>query len=144
MQMLLHALFVLLHLVAGAAWFGLALAVPALSRSAATGAEGAVTVGSRVVDSMTVFAAVLLVTALGAFFLGGGFEAYSPIYHASLGLGALLLGVQVALLAPAWRALASGRVDAQGRIAMAVGVGHLLWLVLLVLMLWPRFAVATA
>jgi hypothetical protein len=30
----------------------------------------------------------------------------------------------------------------QKRIAMATGIGHLLWLVTLVLMFWPRFGAA--
>ena len=49
---------------------------------------------------------------------------------------------------PAWARLratvgAPEADKARGRVAMGVGIGHLTWLVLLVLMYWNRIAVAT-
>ena len=87
---------------------------------------------------MTILLAATFVFALATFLLGGGFKVYPPTYHASLGLMVLLLGVHLGLVAPAWRALAAGRDGAIGRLGMGTGIAHLLWVVLLLLMFWPR------
>ncbi|MDX1439520.1 MAG: hypothetical protein R3284_06410, partial [Rubricoccaceae bacterium] len=62
--------------------------------------------------------------------------------HLALGFGGILILVQVFMIRPSWGALvaASGN-DAEPlrkKLAMNLGLGHLLWMVLLVLMFVPR------
>lgn len=143
-------LFVILHIVTAAAWFGLGLRLAAqarlvlnLDRSAATAV--ATDIG-RSVRLMGVFSVLTLVFALVAFFIGGGFAAYGPVYHTSILLILILIGVQYGLIGRAWSTLEAGLSsptagDAEQhrkRIAMGTGIGHLIWLVLLVLMFANR------
>ena len=137
--------FVLLHVLTAAAYFGLSLTLPNWAR-ALTGTSGdarsaTAAQGSRTVRSMSGALVLTFVFALAAFLIGGGFAVYGPTFHASLGLIALLLGVHFALLAPAWTRLTTGDDAARGRLGMATGLAHALWLVLLVLMFWPRLTV---
>ena len=69
-----------------------------------------------------------------------GFEAYDAWpYHAALTLGLVLVIIQFALILPGWRKLVNGTgtPDAEAgrrRIAMGVGLGHLVWIATFVLM----------
>lgn len=140
--MSLKIVFVLLHVLTAAAYFGLSLGLPNWARALATGARADVAVqGGRTVRSMTGALIATFVFALVAFVLGGAFRVYGPTFHASLGLFVVLLGVHFALLVPAWNRLAAGDDAARGRLGMATGLAHTLWLVLLVLMFWPRLTV---
>ncbi len=145
--MLLQTLFIVLHIAFAAAYFGLGLPLARWARSVAgyTGEARTALVaqGSRTVRLMGIMLGAAAVCALGAFLTGGGFANYGPAYHAALGLMLVLLGVQFALVAPAWRSLAAGR-DAAPRVAMTAGLGQFLWVVLLLLMFWSRIAAATA
>jgi hypothetical protein len=144
-----YALAALLHVLFFAAWFGLGLRLAGQARTAvaAEPAAGAALAldGSRTVSLMGVFVVLGYAFALAAFFARGGFVAYGPAYHAALGLGLVLVAVQWLLIRPSWarlRATVGGpeAAAARGRIAMATGVGHLTWLVLLALMFWDDFA----
>lgn len=143
----IHVLLIFLHVVLAAAWFGLGLSLPALARSAmADGGAPVAALGRRVLFIMGVALVGFYVVAIGNFLAGGGFRGYGWPYHTSITLGLLLLGVHFALLQPAWNRLAKSlgtpEADvARGRLTMAVGVGHTLWLVMLVLMYLPRFGV---
>jgi hypothetical protein len=145
--MLLKHLFVMLHVLCAAGWFGLALPLAGQARRAAAeppqAAGPLLDLGARTVRLMTIFLVLTLLFALGGFFLGGGFAVYGPPYHTSLLLILVLLGVQLGLIRPGWQklqaAVGSGDADAaRKRVAMGVGVGHLLWLIILVLMYWNR------
>jgi hypothetical protein len=157
--LLLHVICIVLHVATAAGWFGLALRVTGQSRAvaAAVPAVGVAMAedGARAVRMMTLLLVLTLVFALGALFAGGGFEVYGWPYHASLGLLLALIAVQVLLIARGWRALAravgqeggaspADAAAARARIASGVGMGHLLWFALLVLMFWPLFVRAAS
>ena len=151
MIIFLKWVLVILHIITAAAWFGIGLQLAGRVRQLLTlDAATAQVVGEdigRSVRYMNLFLALTFVFALGAFLTGGGFAAYGPPYHTSLLLILIFLLIQFLLIRPAWNTIQSsfaGDVPAdkvassRKRIAMGVGIGHLLWLVLLVLMFWTR------
>ncbi|NNF57384.1 MAG: hypothetical protein HKN04_04010 [Rhodothermaceae bacterium] len=153
---LLFYLAVLLHIVCFAAWFGLGLGLTRQSRTvlAAEPAVGVVLAaeGTRTIKLMTLFVALAYVFALVAFFtnpkfISLGMAGYEWPYHTALTLGLLLVVVQFLLVRPSWGRLqaAVGAPEAEAarkRLAMGVGIGHTLWLVLLVLMFWTQLVAA--
>ena len=151
----LYALFLLLHVITAAAWFGLALRVVRQARTAlaAERSAGAVLAadGHQVVRLLGVLLGLTLAFALGVLFAGGGFSAYGPQYHVSLTLLVLMLAAHFVLVAPAWRQVqaaveqgAGAGADASAartRLSIGVGASHLFWLVILVLMFWNQMGV---
>lgn len=151
--LLVKNIFVLLHISMAAAWFGMGLRLAAQARTAVASAEegGAILANDtmRTTRFMGHFLGLTLVFGLVAFFLGGGFSFYTPNFHTSILLVVLMVVVQEALIKPAWRrlhaALVASPIDSEAaeqarkRIGMATGIGHLLWFVVLVLMLWNRY-----
>ena len=132
---LLHTVTIALHVLFAAAWFGLGLALPALSRAALAGGSPG---GERVVSMMTGSILLFYAFAVLNFVLGTsiGFE-YGWPYHVSLTLGLILVGVQLLLIRPGWSALtADGESAEKGRrrIQMGIGIGHFVWIVIFVLM----------
>ncbi len=148
-MLLLKNILVILHITTAAAWFGLALPVARRARVVAEGAPGAAGLaeeGTRIIKLLGVFSVLTLVFAFGAFSVGiavGGSGTYGWPYHTALLLLLGLIGVQFGILRPAWAALRRGEAAA-GRVAMGVGIGHTLWLVILVLMFWRQLSVAVA
>lgn len=145
--MLLLYVFVILHIVTAAAWFGLALPLSRRGRLVAAGGPAAAPLaeeGNRTVTMLGVFAVLTFVFGLVALFLGGGFGAYGPQYHTSMLLILILIGVHYGLVRPGWNALRAGDAGGQKRVAMGTGIGHLLWLVILVLMFWTYLTAAVA
>ncbi len=143
---MLHNLLVLLHVITAAAWFGLALVIGGMARRvAADGGASLVEEGSKTVKMMTAFIVLTFVFGFLAFLLGGGFVAYGPVYHASLLLVLILVAVQLFVIAPSWKRLALGGEaagSARKRITTGIGMGHLIWLIVLVLMFWNHFPLA--
>ncbi len=153
-MLFLKTIFVLLHILTAAAWFGLGLRLAAQARRALTlsppAAQALLEEGVTTVRQMGMFLVATLIFGLSALFTGGGFAVYGPPYHTSLLLLLVLIGLQWGLLRPAWRglqqALGSSAPKAQQverfrkRVAAAVGVGHFLWVVILVLMYWYTLA----
>ncbi len=148
----IHSLFVVLHVITAAAWFGLALRLGAQARNVLahdgpTALALADDVG-RSVKFTGIFIGLTFLFAVLAFFLGGGFGYYGPIYHTSLLLIVIAVVVHFFLVQPAWAKLREavaqgvGGDDHRKRVTMGVGIEHLLWLVLIVLMFWNRFALA--
>jgi len=146
----LQQLFIVLHVITAAAWFGMGLRLAAQARTV-VGLERSAALAladdtARTVRFMSIFVVMTLVFSYAAFFLGGGFSGYSGRYHfhAAVLLIVLLVVVQYGLVQPAWTRLqgaVAGGGNAEGlqkRVAMGVGIGHLLWLVLLVIMFWER------
>lgn len=144
---MLLVVLVTLHILFSAAWFGLGLRIAGQARRVAAGGEGVTLFaeeGTRTSFLMTVSAVLFYVFAIAAFFVGGGFAAYGPIYHASLGLGLLLVLDQAVLIQPTWSALAGHPGTPQAasdrkKLALGVGVGHLIWVVQLCLMVWAGY-----
>ena len=92
------------------------------------------------------FIVLTLVFAVSAFVVGGlvggsnPFSFYGPQYHTSLLLILVLTGLQFFVIRPGWNGLTGGGdpESARKRVAIGTGVGHLVWLVILVLMFWNR------
>ncbi|MDX1530481.1 MAG: hypothetical protein R3362_03055 [Rhodothermales bacterium] len=147
-MLLLKYVCVILHVITAAAWFGLGLPLARRARATAdvepVAAAALAADGGRTVRLMSVFAILTLVFSLAAFFLGGGFGAYGPQYHTSLLLILAFVGVQLFLIGRGWSGLqaavaAGGDAEAaRKKVAMGVGIGHTLWLALLVLMFWNQ------
>jgi len=138
-------IFVVLHIITAAAWFGLGLIIARTGKTAlqadASAQPSILSLGSRIVRLMTIMIVLTLVFSWGAFFAGGAFPAYPPQYHISFTLIVVLVAIHFFLIRSPFQklstALTEGLEGASGyakRISMGVGVGHLLWLVLLLLM----------
>jgi hypothetical protein len=144
---------VFIHILAAAAWFGLGLRLAGQARRAIQIQRSA---GLMLTEEafqtermMSIFLIVTVVFSLIAFFGNGGFVRYGPLYHTSILLIVVLLGIQFLMLRPGWdgirRALAGeaakiGEVEGfRKRVAMGIGIGHLIWVILLLLMLWERY-----
>lgn len=144
-------LFIFLHVLTAAAWFGLGLRLAGQARTALD-AEGAVGLAlardiGRTVNLMGTFILLTFLFSMMVLGLGGGYAGQLQYHVASL-LIVLLTVVQLWLIRPAWKGLHQAVEDGGNgarharRMAMATGVGHLLWLLILVLMFWNRFAAA--
>ena len=133
---LAHTVVLALHVLFAAAWFGLGLALPALSKSAVAG--GGFEAGRRVIASMNGSVALFYVFALANWMLGRriGFEAqYNEWpYHAALTLGLILVLIQFFLIRPGWAALPTDAEAGRKKIAMGTGIGHAVWVLTFVLM----------
>lgn len=134
---LLHTVALALHVLFAAAWFGLGLALPALSRAAlAGGAPG----GDKVITSMNGSVLLFYAFAVLNWVLGmqiGLEPQYNAWpYHTALTLGLVLVAVQLLLIRTGWKTLTTGDDPEAGRkrIAMGTGIGHAVWLALFVLM----------
>ena len=141
---------VVLHIITAAAWFGLGLRLAGRARTVtsldASAALALAKDGRRSVYLMNIFIGLTIVFSYAAFFIGGGFAAYHPAYHASLTLIIVLALVQFLVIWPGWKNLLGGLQNGEGaidssrkRVAIGTGVGHLLWLVILLLMFWENF-----
>ena len=141
--MLLKNILVLLHVIAAAGWFGLALILGAVSRKAEDGdGAGLRDVGSKVERLMTIFIVLTFIFGFGALFAGGGFAVYGPLYHTSLLLIFILVLVQFFVIRRGWASIASasgGSGSHRTKVSMGIGVGHLIWLVVLVMMFWNHY-----
>ena len=133
-----HTVVLALHVLFAAAWFGLGLALPALSRAALSGGAPG---GEKVVHAMTGSVLLFYAFAVLNWVLGMqlGFELQYNAwpYHTALTLGLVLVAVQLLLIRPGWAKLTAGAETAEAgrkRIAMGTGIGHLTWLVLFLLM----------
>ena len=134
-MLILKALLVVLHIVIAVAWFALAVRMQSLARLAHV--PDAKEVGDKTMMGMTVMALLLPFVGLGAMFAGGGFAFYGPVYHSSVTLALVLAAVQLFGVQRVWRGLPEK--GHPGKLNMWIGIGHLIWLVILVLMLWPQY-----
>ncbi len=131
----IKALLVVLHLLAAVIWMGLSLRMQTLTRMAHH--LDAKSEGDRSVLGMTVMAVLIPLLGLGAMLTGGSAIVRNPIYHTSLTLALVLAGVQIFGIQRVWRGLPeSGKAR---KMPMWMGIAHTLWLVILVLMLWPQY-----
>ncbi len=151
-MLLVKTLLVIAHVITAAAWFGLGLRLAARARLvvrlSGEDARAAADDTARDVRLIGVFVLLTLLFGAGAFLVGGGFGGYGPQYHTSLLLIVVAAGVHYALVRPGWMtptgALAHGEDAEAGRkrVAMGIGIEHLLWLVIIVLMFWTELSVS--
>ena len=140
---LVHTVTIALHVLFAAAWFGMALALPALARSVVSGG----TPGSKTMSAMNVTVVLFYVFAFANWTLGmqmGFREQYNAWpYHTSITLGLVLVAVQLLLIRPSWNKLVAGNTETgRKRLAMGTGIGHLVWLTIFVLMYFGRGVIA--
>ena len=140
---LVHTATIALHILFAAAWFGMALALPALARAVVSGGAP----GSKTMNAMNGTAVLFYVFAVANWTLGMGlgFEAQYNAwpYHTSLTLGLVLVAVQLFLIRPSWNKLVAGDAETgRKRLAMGTGIGHLVWLTIFVLMYVGRGVIA--
>lgn len=143
----LYVLAIILHVATAAAWVGLSLSLPGLAARIASSRPSDASLlaesGAATVEMMNKFPVLLYVFAILAIVLGPGFGGIGWNFHVALSLGLLLILVQVFLIRRNWlslqRAAGTAEVEAARRkVAMSLGVGHLIWFALLVLMFLPR------
>ena len=143
----LKYVFLLLHIITAAAWFGMGLRLATQARTVLrlerTAALGLADDTQRTIRFMGIFAVLTLVFGLATFVIGGPAN-YGVQFHTASLLIVILVAVHYVLLAPAWkklRAAVEAGTDAEAhrkRVAMSMGIGQLLWLILLVLMFWAQ------
>lgn len=137
---LVHSVVIALHVLLAASWFGLSLSLPSLAR-AVTSPDAAR--GEKVMSAMSGSVALFYVFAVANWVVGRrlGFEIqYNHwAYHTSLTLGLILVLVHFILIRRAWiRYVAhAGTPEADAarkKLSMGLGIGHMVWLALFVLM----------
>ena len=141
---LIHTITIAFHVLFAAAWFGMGIGLLPLSRARLAGGPPE---GDKLMRAMNGSAVLFYVFAMANWTLGmqtGLRVQYNTWpYHTSLTLGLILVVVQFALIWRSWRKLVNGGGEpAQKRLAMGVGIGHLVWTILFVLMYVGRGIVA--
>jgi uncharacterized membrane protein len=148
-----QSIVVILHIIAVALWFGSPLFLSStLKKGREAGRDGfrlASGLAAKAAKVAGIGALLALVTGVGLIFLTyGGFKGLPKNYHAALGLvlignavRALIIGRTVkALNSAAWQPDWTPDAATPGikRVAMGVGINHLIWMSTLVLM-YVRF-----
>jgi hypothetical protein len=153
---LLHLTLIILHIATAAAWFGLGLRLAGQARKVLEielpAARALAADIGRSVSQMNILIVLTFIFSLAAFFVGGGFAVYGPAYHTSITLIVLMVIGQFVLIRSGWKTLRTTLENAgpdvgpdpsiadgaRKRVAIGTGIGHLLWLVILVLMFWDH------
>jgi hypothetical protein len=146
--LLLHAVLIILHVIFAAAWFGMSLRLTGQARTALGAAPGIGQVlandGAKTVKLMGAFLVLTFVFGFAALALRG-FAMYAWPIHTAVTLLIIMIAVHFFLIAPGWKsvqAAATGVGQASHkRIAAGLGISHLLWLITLIFMFWPRLEV---
>ena len=143
-----YAFLKLLHILSMAAWLGAAMWVPGdVKRSLARGGPHLGPLAERTGPAIRVdlWAGVATVATGLALMWRRGWLARGEMWVGAA-LGMVLLALVAAVLVPTWSRMesriraddAAGAGTAAPRLAVATGVGHLLWLVALSLMVLGR------
>lgn len=144
-------ILVVLHIITAAAWFGLGLIIARHGKAALSADAPArptvLSLGRRIVGIMSIMIILTWVFSWGSFFAGGAFWGYPPQYHITFSLILVLVAIHFLLIRAPWNRLSAALTDGAGeaathakRISMGVGIGHFLWLVILVLMFWTELS----
>jgi hypothetical protein len=151
-MLLLKHIFTILHIITAAAWFGMGLRLAAQARTAlkldSPAALGLIDDTRRTVRFMNIFIVLTLIFAFITLGVGISTQAYGMQYHIASMLIVILVIVQFAMIRPAWnklREVVAGGGDGNAqrkRIAMSMGIAHLTWFILLVLMFWDKLRIA--
>jgi len=143
----LQIAFILLHIATAAAWFGAGMRLTGQTKliSKMEG-PGATLVAEDIQHALRVMGILLILTlvfGMGALIAGG---IKGPQYHTAALLIVILIALHYFMLQPAGKGLVSATgtsSDMDGlrkRLAMGLGIGHLVWIVILVLMFWHRIS----
>lgn len=132
----LKAFLVFFHILLAFVWFGLSLRLQSLVKMVQH--LDAKSEGDDSAMAMSVSAVLLPFAGLGAMLVDPrGIAGFGPEYHTSVTLGLVLAAVQIFGIHRTWRGLPeSGRAR---KMPMWMGIAHLLWLIILILMLWPQY-----
>lgn len=146
-------LLIILHVLTASAWLGLSMRLGSQAKLAATGQMAVAVDGLRTMSLMGVMLIATFVFSMTLLMAGNGYPGQMQ-YHAASLLIVFLLVIQFVFLRPAWRrlntAVEAGSTNAEAetngseasmharKISMYAGIGHLFWLILLVLMFWNR------
>lgn len=141
---MLKNLLIVLHALAAIGFFGLGLPLVRLARAARAHTGEARTAlleqGALSIRGMTGAGVFAAVTAFATLAVGMQDLRYGWPYHAASLLILVLLAVHVFGTARAWRSLSGDHSEAAfGRVSAFVGMSHLLWLALFVLMFMKYF-----
>ncbi len=149
---MLKEVLVFLHVLTAAAWFGMALRLSKQARKASSlDGAAAAALADEAVESVRLVGIFILLTfafAMGILVLGGGYAGEIQ-YHVASMLIFVLVILHYVVVQPAAKSLrtavetGSDKVSPQRRVVIAGGIGHLLWVVILGLMFWNRFAGVT-
>jgi hypothetical protein len=147
-MLLLKHVFTILHIITAAAWFGMGLRLATQARTALlldkTAALGLIDDTQRTIRFMGIFIMLTAVFAFTTLGIGISMVRYGAQYHIASLLIVILVALQFGMIRPAWNRLrdavaGGGDGEAQRkRVAMSMGIGHLTWFVLLVLMFWDK------
>jgi len=153
---MIHTILIILHVLTASAWFGLSLRLGSQAKLAATGQTAVAVDGARTISLMSIMLITTFVFSMIILSLGGGYPGQVQ-YHIASALIVVLIGIQFVLLRPVWnrlRAAVEPMNDSQElenknsqasiyarKISIFSGIGHLLWMILLVLMFWNRFPI---
>ncbi|MCY4232884.1 MAG: hypothetical protein OXE59_03950 [Bacteroidetes bacterium] len=149
--MILHTTLIFLHILTASAWFGMSMRLGSQAKLAATGQSAVAVDGIRAISLMGMMLIATFVFSMTLLFVGDGYPG-QPQYHIASTLIVLLLGVQFVFLRPAWNRLRdsvshteeSNQTEALRHarsITIYTGLGHLLWVILLMLMFWNRLGI---
>ncbi|MCY4000024.1 MAG: hypothetical protein OXF84_04330 [Bacteroidetes bacterium] len=147
-------LLIILHVITASAWFGLSLRLGNQAKFAATGQPAVAMDGSRTMALMGIMLIATFIFSMTLLVVGGGYPGLIQ-YHIASALIVVLLALQFMGLRPSWSKLsnavnsgplgddASDDVSSRlsRKISMFAGIGHLIWLILLVLMFWNRLSI---
>ena len=149
--MFLQALFVLLHVLMAAAWFGLSLRLGSQTRlllqldpsSAMQVADNL----DRGVREIGIFLLLAFLFGLGAFVTGGPAN-FGPNIHTGMLLVLIMIALHFLGFRPQWKKLrealrqhhAETAAAAQRKISMFTGINHLLFVTVFILMFWHRLS----
>jgi hypothetical protein len=138
---LIYGLLIFVHILAGFVWFGLSLRLQAFAKFSITDViaeNGRKTATVMTASAVLLWAGGLISALINPERLFHPDHPFSFIYTTSTLLILVLVGVQVFGIARAWNGFTAGTTPAK-RLMMWIGIGHLLWFVTLVLMLWPQY-----
>jgi len=136
--MILKYVLIILHILFAAAWFGLSLRLGSWARTVLDlprdAAELVYHNAGKSVRLLGLLLIVQFVTALALFLGTGGFAVYGPEYHTSITLALLMIAFHYVLIQPSWGKLFTVGESAQKKLSMGLGLSHLFWFIILVLM----------
>ncbi len=149
-----HTILLILHVLTASAWFGLSIRLGGQAKIAAGGQTVIAVDGARTISLMGIMMIATFIFSMTLLIVGGGYPGKIQ-YHIASALIVVLLCIQFVFLRPTWSRLRTAIENAGNpehlglgtdapsiharKISIIVGMGHLFWVILLILMFWNRF-----